>query len=563
MTHSNETARTSILVLAEASDRWFSSPEAVAEILYLEGINDVETARLDALSPALIAGRSLVVVGPADPSPDAVGMLLEHARGGGGLIAFAPGEAFAKQLGLLPRLKGILNARLPAPIDGFPEATLPIRGWSQLYESGKPAEAREVAPLLSSAGTPAGGPAALEIPIGSGRVLVLAYDPISCIYLIRQGNPLLAGCRSSGFSRMRPSDLFDNWGDSGDMGLPVADLHAHFLRELVHQAWPKETVMPWWWYFPGNVDTALLLTSDDDWSSREHFETLIGACEECGARLTFYIVREQQPSGPSSVMDRAWLEELEQRGFDFSIHPDLPPPTRPLWEKRLADHVRQFEAAYGRRPSSSVRNHCITWSGYLEGAQIESRIGFAVDANTFSLLPSGRYYMNGAGLPLRFAGLRGDVLPIEQLPTQFSDETTLGGQGFKWSLNLAPEAGVALVTRLMRENASFHHSLMCVNSHPVSFATYSAPLWRPVLEFAREESIPVWHVDHFHRFWQARRQVRLTPVPRGQAAAGPILAEGDLATARSQGLTAMIPGETGPGGKGRTLGGRTFTCRSF
>ena len=76
----------SILVLSANTDRWFSSPEAYAELLYLEGINDVETAYLDALTPAMLEGRSLVLLGAADPEPEAVQWLIDFAYHGGGLI---------------------------------------------------------------------------------------------------------------------------------------------------------------------------------------------------------------------------------------------------------------------------------------------------------------------------------------------------------------------------------------------------------------------------------------------------------------------------------------------
>jgi hypothetical protein len=159
--------------------------------------------------------------------------------------------------------------------------------------------------------------------------------------------------------------------------------------------------------------------------------------------------------------------------------------------------------------------------------------------------------MSGAGLPMPFADPAGEALPIFQLPTQFSDETTLGES--KWSLGLAPDAGVDLVTGLMRRNAAGQHSMLCVNAHPVSFATYSAPLWEPVLAFARAGGIPVWGVDRFSRFWHARRGVRLRPIPKGRVRVEP------GAGAEMAGMAAMIPVE-GPvsGMKTRRVGGRTF-----
>jgi hypothetical protein len=256
-------------------------------------------------------------------------------------------------------------------------------------------------------------------------------------------------------------------------------------------------------------------------------------------------------------MDRAWLEALVDRGFDFSIHPDLRPPIHAAWEEELSAHIQQFQQTYGRSPASSVRNHAITWSGYMAGARIEAAHGFEFDTNYFSLLPTARYYMAGAGLPLRFIDPAGHVLPIFQIPTQYSDETTLTGLDLDWSLDLTPDEAIELVTGQMADNASRHHSLLCANAHPVSFATYSAPLWEPVMAYGRANRIPVIDVGRFGAFWKARRGVRLSPVPRGQSTATP--AEDAPA---QEGLSVMVPVETAPEGvQVRTVAGRQFAVR--
>jgi len=347
---------------------------------------------------------------------------------------------------------------------------------------------------------------------------------------------------------MRPADLFHDWQDAQTSEHPVADLHAHLLRELVHQAWPEGTVLPWLWFFPDQADTALVLTSDDDWSTRDQFEMLVDACDRHHARLTFYLIQDR------STVDRAWLESHLARGFDFSIHPNLPTPPLPVWKPRLADHVRQFSEAYGRPPGSSVRNHAVTWAGYLDGARIEADQGFAFDTNYFSILPQGRSYMCGAGLPSRFVDPSGGVLSIYQLPSQFSDETVLGGQGFTWSLDLTPDQGTDLVTGILKRNAREQHSMLCVNAHPVSFATYSSPMWEPVLQFAQSAGVPVLSAGRFGAFWEARRGVRLRPVPTGQSIAS-------VPLPGAPGMSAMVPDpEPSPGAQTRTLLGRTFTA---
>jgi hypothetical protein len=517
----------SILILAETSDRWFSSPESLAELLHLEGMNDLETARLEDLTGALLEGRSLVLLGPADPSPLAVDLLLGFVERGGGLVCCAPGEALAARLGLRHLLRGTLHPRVTLTPGAFADDRLQVRGWAQHYAPATGTSADVLAQLYDAQGLPLEAPAALELHRGRGTIIVIAYDLAASTFLLRQGDPLLAGTRSTAYERMRPLDLFKPWLDPRDTLQPSADLQCHFLRELVQRAWPAGTVLPWLWYFPDNAETMIVMTSDDDWSTREQFEQLIAACDQHDARLTFYLVERK------SVMNRRWLEDLSQRGFDFSIHPDLPPPSGALWDERLARHMRQFTDTYGRPPSPSVRNHCITWSGYIDGARAEAKHGFTFDANYFSM--DGYHYMAGGGLPLAFADPFGSMLPIFQLPTQFSDETTLGRQGFPWSLNLTPDQGIEHISGLIRRNASEQHSMLCLNAHPVSFATYSAPLWEPLMAFAHQSHIPIWPVDRFGTFWHTRRQTRLRPIPEELADLP------DLHLSLPTGQTAMIP----------------------
>jgi hypothetical protein len=283
-------------------------------------------------------------------------------------------------------------------------------------------------------------------------------------------------------------------------------------------------MLPWLWYFPDNLTTVLLLTSDDDWAIREHFEKLVNACDEHDARLTFYLT---QPT----VMDKAWFNQLEQRGYAFSLHPNIPPPVRPSWNRVLTEHTAYFRGLFDRSPAKSVRNHAIVWSGYVEGPQIQARHGFTWDSNYFTFPPITRYYMTGGGLPMRFATPSGQVLPSFQIPSQFSDETTLKAGGYGFSLGLEPDGAFELITGLAQKNIDGRHSMLGFNAHPVSFATYSSPLWEPVMAWAKQQGIPVWPVEKFAAFWEARREVRLRPIPRGGAAP----------TGLPQGLVARLP----------------------
>lgn len=503
-----DSVRPSILVLADQEPQWFSSAAAIAEILYLEGINDLEIGSVTEISAEILDKRSLVVLGPCDLEETSAELLLNHVEKGDGLISILPGEALTKSLGLVSPLKGIFNGRLKTKSEAWTDASLPIKGWAQFYKPSEGKNIESVAMLLSDSDEETGHSAIFQLTHGKGRIVVIAYDFAASIYLQRQGNPALAASRSTGFARMRPSDLFYEWQDARTAELPIADLQCHLFRELVHGAWPCETVLPWVWYFPKGAGTVLLFTSDDDWSTVEEFGELISALEENEASATFYLVEVD------STLERESLDKLAEKGFDFSIHPDLPPPTGATWRRRLGAHIAQFRDRYHRSPSSSVRNHCIAWAGYLGGARIEAELGFDIDSNYLSVPENGRCYMAGAGLMMPFVDLNGEVLPIFQLPAQFTEETVLKHPAFSWSLNLEPADGVSYLSRLLLENRDRNHSLLCVNSHPVSFASYSENLWRPLLEFAKKEGIPVLNVEQYSMFWKERRKLRLRPIRR-------------------------------------------------
>jgi hypothetical protein len=538
--------RASILVIADSADRLFVSPESIAELLHLEGINDIDTARLDALDDALLPGRSLIVLGPADPAPHIAQKILAFVHAGGGLVVMAPGEALAPQLGLEQKLSGIRNAGWSLP--GFGNKPIVVRGWTQFYsiKQGTQGETfgdlgEVVADNFSISNASAGHAPLLQTRHGKGTIVTLAADLVTAVCLARQGDPLLAGVRSTGYARMRPADLFAGF-DSFDTEQPSADLLCHLLRDSVHRAWPADSVLPWLWYFPDNHDTLMTLTSDDDWGKREYFEKLIACCDQYDARLTFYLTNP-------TVVDKKWFDELSARGYDFSLHPDLPPPTGETWKAILTKHVEYFRSLYGCTPATSIRNHCIAWSGYLHGTMIQHAQGFTWDSNYFTVPPISNSYMSRAGLPMRLINPAGDVLPVYQLPNLFSDETVLVS-GMKFSLNLAPSDAVALVTRIIRENAEKNHSMITVNSHPISFATYSQPLWEPVLKFAKEQGVPVISVGALSKFWEARKTVRLRPIPRGKTFASPRSAAGQTA------MIPLTPGETAA--KTRTVSGRRF-----
>jgi hypothetical protein len=435
--------------------------------------------------------------------------LRAHAANGNRLIFFAPAPYVAAVFGFAPTYRATVDGLMRLRVAGFTDE--PMQFHAALRHCKLPDDAEVLAHVCDHAApyAPTDEAAIVRVPIEQGEAYFFLYDLPRSLALTRQGDPrrsLLHG--NHVWPGWRAADMFADFLNLDCAHLPQADLQCHLLRHWLCLPLAHETLgLPFVWYFPDEAPTVLLLSSDEDWSTPAQFQALHDCVRQHDAQITYYLV-EDTCITPEQMA--AWQRE----GDTFSIHPAHQEPLPRTWHDTIQKHRASFEARFTQAPGPSIRNHIIAWVGYTQAAQWNNDLGFAWDSNYFTCPPKTKHYMTGGGLPLPIVNEAGTVTRTWELPAQFSDETTLAAGGFEFSLQLSEDEAFNLIGDLLRANAAQHHSLLCVNTHPVSFATYSGGLWDSVLTEAKRLNIPRLSLEAFAQFWEQRQQIRIGATQR-------------------------------------------------
>jgi hypothetical protein len=134
-------------------------------------------------------------------------------------------------------------------------------------------------------------PALCLSKVEQGEAILLAYDLPHTVARLRQGNPANADlCLAGLVGIYRPSDLFVGQLDPDQAHLPQADLHAALLARLIETLAPR----PRLWYYPhADQRSTMIMTSDDDWSKLDQFETLLAGLRQRQAHLNLHAFLDQ------------------------------------------------------------------------------------------------------------------------------------------------------------------------------------------------------------------------------------------------------------------------------
>lgn len=491
-----------VLLLADEERHPFNFGPYTAQLLQLEGLGWPETLEPRRISPETLRhAPARILVANTPLGVEQARALREAVATGRMLVAFLPSPELAAAFGLEPTYRTDIGGYLRIRVPGFPDEAMQFHGPLRHFRLPEEAEVLIEQADSSAERRRTGEAAAIRLPVGAGEAIFFLYDLPQSVALTRQGDPRRISLHSNMVTPgWRAADMFVEHLDCERAHLPQADLQCHLLRHLLTDRKKEYPPLPWLWYFPHDAETVLLVSSDDDWSTREQFDALLACARRYDVRITFYLVDE---TVVTPEMRAAWAAQ----GHTFSIHPNLNNPPEWTWRETVAAHRRAFCERFGMEPGSSVRNHAIPWVGWVRGGAWMQEAGFTWDSNFFTCPPRTRYYMTGSGLPCPLVDLDGAVLHIMEQPAQFSDETTLAAGGFPFSLNLGVEEAIEIITGQMRANADAFHSLLCINTHPVSFATYSRPLWEAVFAFARDNGIPRLALEEWTGFWERRRRV--------------------------------------------------------
>ena len=488
------------------------------ELLGVEGFAAIEEIELEHLGERL-AGKPDGLILPRMQLPlELADRVVTYINDGGRLIALHPDSNLVKRLGLIPSYvnvtDGVLSFGESDLLRGLPLDPVQIIIPAALWSAGPDATARAVGTISSPNDPFSQQPIIWHLKTGKGEAVLFGFDLAKSVSRLRHGDPDLADIPNEIFDRItRPSDLFRGQLDPRQATIPQADILTAVLGRIVETLVPQ----PRLWYYPESSQRSVLLqTSDDDWSTIEQFETMTTVLKHYDATCTFYVVNRSQLT--TSHMDR-W----EADGHVFSVHPatridvEGRPPTDESQRFWVPDMVREnvvrYKEQYGR-PVNTIRNHAIRWVGYMDLARLHAELGIRGEANYFAMgiIPSG--YLTGSGRLAKFVDTTGEIIDHLQIASHWTEEILVSDtHGFseRWLYSRARD----FTNGIIKRSISRYHTPTVINSHPVSFATYSQPLIESNWKTAREGGVPIISADSWVEFTDARRSIAITPTPGG------------------------------------------------
>lgn len=502
-----------MLLFHDPSDRRSRYSHYLAEILRCEGLIEFSEVNLDTLTSHDLTTEDLLILPRVALSETQVATLIDYLNAGGAVVAMLPDAQFVARLGLQPRHLAVDNGYLELNTDADTvkglchepvQLVVPAVRWALPAAS----KATTLAHLHASAApAQSDAPAVVEVAVGAGRAILFAYDLPHTVARLRQGNPEHVDLCYAGLDGIyRPSELFVNQLPVEQMHLPQADIHTALLARLIEQLAPR----PRLWYYPqAEQQSVMIMTSDDDWSTLEQFETLIGGLAKRDAHCSFYVV-------PKSNLTPALIAQWEQAGHTFSVHPALEAdtvkgltvdePQSRLVEPMLQANLTRHAAEYDRTPRT-IRQHAVRWLGYVDAAQVEAELGIRMDMNYIAVSPY-LGHLCGSGRPLRFVDTDGTIVDCFQQPTHWTEECLIHPEfvfSFKWTV----EKAVAETGKLIERAAAEFYTPIALNSHPVSFATYSSPLIEGNWDTARAAGMAIISADEWLTWTEQREQVTI------------------------------------------------------
>jgi len=443
-----------ILVLTSGSP---SFGTYYAEILRTEGFNAFAVADISTATPAMLATYDVVLLAKMALSGEQVTTLTDWVNGGGNLIAMAPDPQLAGLLGVTPLGTTLSDAYLlvntsGAPGNGIVGQTIQYHGAADLYTLNG---AAPVATLYSTANTATGNPAVTLRAAGSGNAAAFAYDLAESIVYTRQGNPVWAAQERDGLAPIRSDDKFygnkvgdvrPDWVDLDKVAIPQADEQQRLLANLILHMNAGKKPLPRFWYFPNGKKAVVIMTGDDHGNNGtfgrfEQFRSLSPAgCSvanwQC-VRGTSYVFASTRLADPP--LTDAQVAGFVAEGFEVGVHINTGCGdfTRGSLQEIYDAQVPEFQAAFpSAGPLRTQRHHCIAWSDWSSGAEVQLSKGMRLDTSYYYWPPSwvngvpGMF--TGSAMPMRFTKLNGEFIDVYMTATQMTDES---GQAYPYTVD--------------------------------------------------------------------------------------------------------------------------------
>jgi hypothetical protein len=420
----------------------------LTEVLRNEGLDAFTTIDVSFLSPALLAGFDVVLLGDISLTATQVSTLTGWVNAGGNLIAMHPDKDLAGLLGLTTASGNLNNAYLKVdtgapPGAGIVGSTIQYHGNADKYTLNG---ATAVATLYSNATTATPNPAVTLRSVGTsgGQAAAFTYDLAKSVVYTRQGNPAWAGQERDGVAGIRPDDMFySTWLDTSRIAIPQADEQQRLLMNMITFMDRDKMPLPHFWYLPRGKKAVVVMSGDDHSPANAPGGTAsifdrfklqsppgcVVANWEC-IRATSYVY-------PNSTLTPAQAASYVADGFEVALHPVVSScPITVLTQAQLATYfdtqLGQFRANFTTIPSPvTSRTHCVYWPDWVGTAKIEAARGIRMDGNYYHFpgtwIGSKPGFLNGGGFPMRFADTDGTMIDVYQENTNMQDE---GGQAY-------------------------------------------------------------------------------------------------------------------------------------
>lgn len=514
-----------LLVLVQDGQSESAYGRYAGEILRTEGLNWYQIEPFENQDAAQLSHFAAVILAPSILTDSQVGELVRYVENGGILICFRPCLRLGEALGLQPtyaaQMNGYVRLDVTHPIcAGLCGDALQMHGIGDRWNIPEGSSFMGVAWMSRTRDEASDTPWLIAGSHGKGRVCICASDLPAVVAAIRQGDADRANALSGGRDGIyRPSELFVGHLDGECAHLPQADVYTALLANAID--WLIAHPIPRLWYYPEPTQrSVLVMTSDDDWSTPEQFETMIKALEKRRGTCTFFLV-------PGSHLTKQHVDQWSERGHAFSCHPDF----GAISSSALQDHqayrsfgldeqilsfsdmiqgsLREVQDTFGV-DIRTIRQHAIRWQGYVEAARVLEAACVELETNYYSIRPFAASYMTGSGRPMRFVDQDGEIINVFQQPTMISEDTTIGTHSFAphWSTEFVLER----VAGVMDENLGMYYTGLTVNIHPVSFVDYARELAEGIWDLACERSIPIVSADEWLWFTRARHGVQMKDV---------------------------------------------------
>lgn len=282
-------------------------------------------------------------------------------------------------------------------------------------------------------------PVILAKKIGKGHVILLAFDYGMQLVSMQQGLPCedySVRHRHGLFGIIEPIDMAPD-RNVLDNETPYADILEKYLFDIIDRI----AIIPRWWHFPYEHDSAMIMSHDEDYHGEKSVQMLDEEINN-GVPSTFFV------NSPNTI-PKEKMAFIGQNNIDVGIHWDRF-PNELFYRMSEQKDIETQIGKLGRKIISS-RIHFLKWSGhYTNTFRILSNAGIKIDS-TYGM-NFGKGYSFCTSKPFHPIDTNGILMPILEIPFQVMEKRGKADAGY--------------AERLMAENNRRFHGILCFNFHP-------------------------------------------------------------------------------------------------